>query len=81
MHLIQKARLRPEILSALGPNPAWTRPEKPGPSYNSGLATETVDLGSIPGPVNPQTKKLGIHNFSTLSSTIKGLVWSFHRVW
>ena len=41
VHLQQKARLRPEIspkfLSTLGPNPArtGTRPEKPGPTYNS----------------------------------------------
>ena len=39
VHLRQKARLRPElspnILSTLGPNPARTRPEKPGPTYNS----------------------------------------------
>ena len=43
--LKQKVRLRPELspkfLSTLGPNPArtLTRPEKPGPSYNSGMAT------------------------------------------
>ena len=40
-HLRQKVRLRPELspkfLSTLGPNPARTRPEKPGPTYNSGL--------------------------------------------
>ena len=39
VHLRQKARLRPELsstfLSTLGPNPARTRPEKPGPTYNS----------------------------------------------
>ena len=41
VHLRQKARLRPELsqklLSTWGPNPArtWTRPEKPGPTYNS----------------------------------------------
>ena len=41
VHLRQKARFRPEIspkiLSTLGPNPARTRtrPEKPGPTYNS----------------------------------------------
>ena len=42
VHLQQKARSRPElspkILSTLGPKPARTRPEKPGPTYNSGLA-------------------------------------------
>ena len=41
VHLRQKVRLRPELspkfLSTLGPNPARTRtrPEKPGPTYNS----------------------------------------------
>ena len=39
VHLRQKARPRPELnpefLSTLGPNPARTRPEKPGPTYNS----------------------------------------------
>ena len=41
--LRQKARLRPELsptfLSTLGPNPIQTRPEKPGPTYNSGTGT------------------------------------------
>ena len=41
VHLRQKARLRPELspksLSTLGPNPARTRPEKLGPTYNSAL--------------------------------------------
>ena len=47
VHLKQKARLRPElspkILSTLGPNPALTRtrPEKPGPTYNSKRFTTT----------------------------------------
>ena len=40
VHLRQKACLRPELspkfLSTLGPNPARTRLEKPGPTYNSG---------------------------------------------
>ena len=39
VHLRQKAPLRPELspkfLSILGPNPVRTRPEKPGPTYNS----------------------------------------------
>ena len=39
VHLRQKVRLRPELspkfLSTLGPNPARTRTEKPGPTYNS----------------------------------------------
>ena len=39
VHPRQKVRLRPEMipkfLSTLGPNPARTRPEKPGPTYNS----------------------------------------------
>ena len=45
MYLRQKARLRPELspkfLSTSGPNPAWTRtrPEKPGPTYNSAAWT------------------------------------------
>ena len=37
--LRQKVRLRPDLSpkfsSTLGPNPAQTRPEKPGPTYNS----------------------------------------------
>ena len=41
VHLRQKVRLRPELslkfLSTLGANPARTRPEKPGPTYNSDL--------------------------------------------
>ena len=41
VHLRKKARLRPELspkfLSTLGPNPARTRPEKPGSIYNFGL--------------------------------------------
>ena len=40
VHFIQKVRLKPELsqkfLSTSGPNPARTRPEKPGPTYNSG---------------------------------------------
>ena len=44
-HLRQKARLRlelsPKFLSTLGPNPAPTRPEKPGPTYNFGQAEKT----------------------------------------
>ena len=40
VHLRQKVRLRPEsspkFLSTLSLNPARTRPEKPGPTYNSG---------------------------------------------
>ena len=39
VHLRQKVGLRPELspkfLSTLGPNPVRTRPEKPGPTYNS----------------------------------------------
>ena len=39
VHVRQKARLRPDLspkfLSTLGPNLARTRPEKPGPTYNS----------------------------------------------
>ena len=41
VHRRQKIRLRPELspkfLSILGPNPARTRSEKPGPTYNSAL--------------------------------------------
>ena len=37
VHLRQKARLRPEILSTLGGlNLAQTRLKEPGPTYNSG---------------------------------------------
>ena len=39
VHLRQKARFRPELSpkfsSVLGPNPARTRPEKRGPTYDS----------------------------------------------
>ena len=44
-------------------------------------ATETVDLGSIPGRVKPKTIKIGIHSFPAWRSAIKGTVWSLHRVW
>ena len=41
VHLRQKVSLRPELspkfLSTLGPKPARTRPEKPGPTYNSAV--------------------------------------------
>ena len=41
VHLGQKVRLRaelsPKFWSTLGPNLARTRPEKPGPTYNSGV--------------------------------------------
>ena len=40
VHLRQKAHLSselsPKFLLTLGPNPIQTRPEKPGPIYNSG---------------------------------------------
>ena len=46
VHLRQKVRLKPELspkfLSTLGPNPARTRPEKPGPTCNSGVGTQIV---------------------------------------
>ena len=46
VHLRQKARFRPELspkfLSALGPNPARTQLEKPGPTYNSVLDRATA---------------------------------------
>ena len=39
VHLRRKVRLRPEVFVNFGPepdpNPARTRPEKPGPTYNS----------------------------------------------
>ena len=39
VRLRQKVRLRPDLspkfFSILGPNPARTRPENPGPTYNS----------------------------------------------
>ena len=50
VHLRQKARLRlelsPKFLSALGPNPAGTqtRPEKPGPTYNSGRSSNKMNF-------------------------------------
>ena len=43
-------------------------------------ATETVDLGSIPG-VKPKSIKIGIHSFLNWRSALKGIVWSFYRVW
>ena len=48
VHLRQKVRFRPELspkfLSTLGLNPARTRtrPEKPGPTYNSGVIGKPV---------------------------------------
>ena len=43
VHLRQKARLRlelsPKFWSILGPNPAGTRPEKPGPTHISGVVS------------------------------------------
>ena len=46
VHLRQKVRLKlelsPKFLSSLGPNPARTRPEKPGPTCNSGVGTQIV---------------------------------------
>ena len=43
VHLRQKVRLRPELSpkfsSTLGPNPARTRPEKPGSTYNSDVSS------------------------------------------
>ena len=48
VHLKQKARLRPELsptfLSSLGPNPARTRPEKPGPIYNFAMEESALAL-------------------------------------
>ena len=32
---MSQAQIKPDILSTLDPNPARTRPEKPGPTYNS----------------------------------------------
>ena len=44
VHLKQKARFRPKIspkfLSTLSPNPARTRPEKPGPTSNSAIQSK-----------------------------------------
>ena len=46
VHLRQKARLRselsPKFFSTLGPNPVRTRPEKPGPTYNSAGITYDI---------------------------------------
>ena len=51
MHPRQKVRLRPEISpkfsSILGPNPARTRPEKPGPTNNSEVAAWLEDLKGL----------------------------------
>ena len=48
VHLRQKVRLRPELspkfFSTLGPNPARTQPEKPGPTYYS--ASDLTNLGT-----------------------------------
>ena len=33
-----QTRIKPEILSTSSPNPAQTRPEKPGSTYNSAVA-------------------------------------------
>ena len=46
-HLRQKVRLRPKLgpkfLATLGPNPARTRPKKPGPTYNSKRTNSTIE--------------------------------------
>ena len=51
VHLRQKVRLRPELspkfLSILGPNPARSRPEKPGPTCNSASVCDLSDHGQI----------------------------------
>ena len=51
VHVRQKVRLRPELslkfLSTLGPNPAQTRREKPGPTYNSAVDKDSFET-SIP---------------------------------
>ena len=45
MHLRQKARLRPELSPKFCQLWARTRPEKPGPTYNSDLRSQfNVDL-------------------------------------
>ena len=51
VHLRQKVRLRPELspkfLSTLGPNLARTRPEKPGPTYNSRIVHHSVIVSIV----------------------------------
>ena len=42
---------------------------------------KTVDSGSIPDRVKPNTIKIGLHNFPAWRSTIKGEVWNLYRVW
>ena len=42
VHLKQKARLRPELSQNFCQLPARTRPEKPGPTYNSDLFWPTL---------------------------------------
>ena len=48
VHLRQKVRFRPELspkfLSTLSPNPARTRPEKPGPTYHSAVHNEKLKI-------------------------------------
>ena len=51
VHLRQKVHLgpelRPKFLSTLGSNPARTRPEKPGPTYNSGPITPGLSFAKL----------------------------------
>ena len=60
VHLRQKVRLRPKLspkfLSTLGPNPARTRPEKPGPTYNFDIALEKRNDVSV-GRLNKNKSK------------------------
>ena len=46
VHQRQKARLRPELspkfLSTSGSNPARSRPEKPGPTFNSASSSMSI---------------------------------------
>ena len=39
-----QARTEPEILSTSGQNPPQTRPEKPGPTYNSELNRHQIEF-------------------------------------
>ena len=42
--------------------------------FNLQPATETVDLGSIPGQVKPNTIKTGLYSFSAWRSALQGTV-------
>ena len=64
----------PVIASALSSQPISGRVDRAS-------ASETVDLGSIPGQIKPKTIKIGIHSCPAWCSAIKETAWSLRCVW